>query len=933
MQAPFSEIDRRFAYVLLASKNNLIPRNLLPEAIRLCSLENSKSIGDLLIENCFIDQDACIAFDNYFAQLIDQAGDDPIQCVINCAYNTVEEFLIGFTPVGQVEIDACVSRFASRLDGSVNQTVNPAFTVKMSGEGTHKVDVSRADDEQEANLNVKNFPFLEPCEEPDVIGRLGSYKIMKLLGEGTFGSVFLAFDETLHRKVAIKVLKPSLTGTSPPRKRFLKEARAAAAISHENIVHVYNTGESPLPYLVMEYVDGETLKTRLDRIGPLDFPEVLEFSRQLAESLAQAHEAGIIHRDIKPGNILVRKSTVPNVKLSDFGLARVIDDAAESQSGKILGTPAYMSPEQADGQRLDGRSDLFSLGSVIYTMVSGRPPFRAPSVLATMKRIANDTPRPIKEIIPEIPDWFGEIVEKLMKKDPEERFQTARELADLLTKRQNEFRQGIVPISSRSETATDHQAFGKIDPETRSVERTFQLLSKRFQNNARLISASMICMLLGAWGASRFFSSVPMHEILVFATSSSSKVEPQSKTTKNAESSSEQKTELNDEDELNRNLAMKLLDAESSFLRIRLLNNTDTIEIKQSSDLPKDPFRITMIWLDRAKPRCLNDKTLAQIGQLKNLETFLIHGFQVYEDANNITDDGFKACFSEDVGKTLTALTLATEFPKVSLEGYKKINFAKNLRHLSIGLSKEREELVRELILPELNILQIGVLRVGSLDLVDERLPKLQFLEMNKPVFNTAEVESLSRLKFIEELIMSNTIADDILCEGIGKCKTIRKILTKDLSGLSNNGLKRLLGLPALHSFGIDTASPVKAKLTEDQIYFISEKKELQKLWLRGQSFKDATQRWVGKMQNLSVLDVSNSSFSGSRPFQSWKSLQKINELFISNSGLDDESLKDLSELRNLRYLELSGNPRLSPDAINKLKQAIPGCEIIADIK
>ena len=168
-------------------------------------------------------------------------------------------------------------------------------------------------------------------------------------------------------------------------------------------------------------------------------------------------------------------------------------------------------------------------------MVSGRPPFRAPSVLATMKRIANDTPRPIKEIIPEIPDWFGEIVEKLMKKDPEERFQTARELADLLTKRQNEFRQGIVPISSRSETATDHQAFGKIDPETRSVERTFQLLSKRFQNNARLISASMICMLLGAWGASRFFSSVPMHEILVFATSSSSKVEPQSKTTKNAD--------------------------------------------------------------------------------------------------------------------------------------------------------------------------------------------------------------------------------------------------------------------------------------------------------------------------------------------------------------------------------------------------------------
>jgi hypothetical protein len=232
--------------------------------------------------------------------------------------------------------------------------------------------------------------------------------------------------------VAIKVMAPELATTSPARKRFLREARASAQIRHEHVVSVYDVGEKPIPYLVMEFVPGQTLQQRLDQRGPLDVPDVLRLGIQIAEGLAAAHAQDLIHRDIKPGNILLETSVQDHVKITDFGLARAADDASMTKSGMIAGTPMYMAPEQALGLKLDQRADLFSLGSVLYQMVSGRAPFRAPSTLAVLKRLTEDTPRPIQEIIPETPDWLCNIIARLHAKNPDERFQTAREVADLL---------------------------------------------------------------------------------------------------------------------------------------------------------------------------------------------------------------------------------------------------------------------------------------------------------------------------------------------------------------------------------------------------------------------------------------------------------------------------------------------------------------------
>ncbi len=276
--------------------------------------------------------------------------------------------------------------------------------------------------------------FLQPSTRPDSLGRLGHYEVIEVLGRGAFGVVFRAFDETLQRVVAVKVLAPQLAATSPARKRFLREARSSAKVRHENVVQIYAVEEQPLPYLVMEFIPGETLQQRLDRTGPLDTAEVVQLGRQIAEGLAAAHGQGLIHRDIKPGNILLEACPHPRARITDFGLARAADDASLTQSGMVSGTPMFMAPEQAQGEALDHRADLFSLGSVLYTMCSGRPPFRANSTLAVLKRVAEDTPRPIQQIIPETPTWLCDIIAKLHAKKPEDRIATAGEAADLLAR-------------------------------------------------------------------------------------------------------------------------------------------------------------------------------------------------------------------------------------------------------------------------------------------------------------------------------------------------------------------------------------------------------------------------------------------------------------------------------------------------------------------
>jgi serine/threonine protein kinase len=231
------------------------------------------------------------------------------------------------------------------------------------------------------------FPFLTAPIVADDIGLLGPYRILNCVGRGGMGIVFRAFDPKLQRIVAIKVLAPEIAADPMARRRFEREARSAAAVSHPHVVVIHAVDENHKPpYLVMEFIQGKTLAEKLASQGILSTKEILRIGSQLADGLAAAHKQGLVHRDIKPANVLLENG-VERAKLADFGLAKAVEDMALTRIGDLSGTPQYMSPEQASGRLVDHRTDLFSLGAILYTMCTGRPPFPADNPLATLKRM------------------------------------------------------------------------------------------------------------------------------------------------------------------------------------------------------------------------------------------------------------------------------------------------------------------------------------------------------------------------------------------------------------------------------------------------------------------------------------------------------------------------------------------------------------------
>lgn len=284
-----------------------------------------------------------------------------------------------------------------------------------------------------AETEPVSLDFLDPSENPAMLGRLGEYEVLEVIGRGGMGVVLKGYDHDLNRYVAIKVLAPQWASSGAARRRFAREGQAAAAVVHQHVLAIHTVNATHrLPYLVMPFVAGESLQQRLDRVGPLGIEEILRIGLQVSEGLAAAHAQGLVHRDIKPANILLEKN-VERVLLTDFSLARAVDDASVTRSGVIAGTPQYMSPEQAKGEPIDHRSDLFSLGSVLYAMCTGHPPFRAESTLAILRRICDTPARPVYELNSSIPDWLWRLIANLLDKNPGRRIGSAKEVAEILS--------------------------------------------------------------------------------------------------------------------------------------------------------------------------------------------------------------------------------------------------------------------------------------------------------------------------------------------------------------------------------------------------------------------------------------------------------------------------------------------------------------------
>jgi serine/threonine protein kinase len=276
--------------------------------------------------------------------------------------------------------------------------------------------------------------MLAPPEAADELGRLGGYRVLSIVGAGGMGVVFRAHDPQLDRIVALKVMLPTLATSATARQRFLREAKAAAALQHDFVVTIFQVGETRgVPFLAMPFLKGESLDARLRRLGSaLGVGESLRIARQIAEGLSALHELGLVHRDIKPANVFL-EGEASRVKILDFGLARAVTgDPQLTQEGTIVGSPAFMAPEQATRQMVDARADLFSLGCVMYLMLTGKLPFEGDDAVTMLLAVQTASPKPPCEYEPAVPIEVSDLVIRLLRKKPGDRPDSARQVIEAI---------------------------------------------------------------------------------------------------------------------------------------------------------------------------------------------------------------------------------------------------------------------------------------------------------------------------------------------------------------------------------------------------------------------------------------------------------------------------------------------------------------------
>ncbi|MFH1231946.1 MAG: serine/threonine-protein kinase [Planctomycetota bacterium] len=320
----------------------------------------------------------------------------------------------------------------------------------------------------------------------------GGCRLIKKIGEGGMGAVYLAHHLALNKNVAVKILPPSFAQEEERVKRFIREARSAAQLEHSNIVQIYNIARhEDFYFIIMQYVDGESLAGKIKREGKINLLEALKIVKDVSSALSIAHQKGIVHRDIKPENIMINSNG--EIKLMDFGLARVLDVASHlSRTGDILGTPYYLSPEQAQGQKVDGRADIYALGVTLYYMISGRRPFDGDSTVSIILKHINEKPTPIRNFNPEIPESVSRIINKMLEKDAVNRYQSTEELINDINICSNEIATGIT--STQTVISSGHNV--KPTPSGASIKEVVPLGTKKIINRKMIITAAILAIVV-----------------------------------------------------------------------------------------------------------------------------------------------------------------------------------------------------------------------------------------------------------------------------------------------------------------------------------------------------------------------------------------------------------------------------------------------------
>jgi serine/threonine protein kinase len=766
--------------------------------------------------------------------------------------------------------------------------------------------------------NTGPFSFLQPPHSEGELGRLGPYRVLKLLGAGAMGLVFQAQDVQLGRLVALKVIKPELATHAAARARFFREARAAAALEHENIVTIYQVGEQGgVPFIALQLLKGQSLEERRRKGPPLAIEEVLRLGRQIALGLAAAHQADLIHRDVKPANLWLEPGG--RVKVLDFGLARpVADDARLTQSGAIIGTPAYLAPEQARCDKVDARCDLFSLGTVLFELCTGRLPFAGDNSIAVLIAVALETPPSMREINPAVPPTLEDLVMQLLAKEPEQRPASAQEVADRLAaieehrqshpegpQRPENPPQGSTSRVARIPPAPPPQPPGHSPPAAPPpvtappVTSHEQPAPRSWRPGCRLFAAAVLVAAPLAW----FFGGQAVHfarnqgqivlvgdpalaltvkvdgaavpagvgqvltlpagprELEVAVKDAAGAVRSFTKRfslSRGSKQALDVAGELaRQEDEQERQAANQVLKLGG---RITIRVGDKDRQVQSVKELPSDAFHITKVYFYHNQQ--VTDAGLEPIGKLTHLSSLWLYG-------TKITDSGLRRL------ATLVNLSeLEIARTQVGDPGIAHLSSLSRLRTLVLTGTRVSDNGLKHLAaLTNLSGLHLAETRVGDAGLEHlGGLTRLTHLDLSRTRVTNAGLAGLRRMKHLSRLDLSGTQVDD-------------------------TGLTHLQWLTNLNSLG-----------------------------LRFTRVGDAGLKSLSGLRWLESLDLSETEV-GDTGLEHLTALGRLSRLDLGETQISDAGLVHLMALRKVDSLGLRGT-RLSVQGRANLKRALPKATI-----
>jgi Leucine-rich repeat (LRR) protein/tRNA A-37 threonylcarbamoyl transferase component Bud32 len=791
----------------------------------------------------------------------------------------------------------------------------------------------------------RRYPFLEAPVDRDELGRLGGHRVLRPLGEGGMGIVFEAEDLQLRRRVALKVMKPTLAKRPEARRRFLREARLAASLEHDHVVAVHLVGESgALPFLTMPLLKGESLETLLMRERVLPPSEVIRIASEVASALAAAHGRKIVHRDIKPSNVWL-ESGGGRVKVLDFGLARLTDgESILSDPQTVVGTPAYMAPEQVRGEPLDGRTDLFALGCLMYRMSVGRSPFLRSEMPATLLAVTSeDAPSPVS-INPAVPAALSELVMKLLRKKPAERPATAEVVLDALReigltehRRQSQPSIQSAPLPAQPlERSPSSSEGGR--PQVGASARRIRPRTAIAVGALLLAGAALVCGITLIVkhkdgrverielqdGDSVEIAGAKPGDLKV-APIAAKVAEPTLSTPVQSDAAPVAPAPTLPPGQRGRKAAEWVLSLKG---KVRVEVGNQLRWVTTIKDLPSGDFRLEAIDLQGIP---VADAGLAHLEGLNNLTVLELKGAP-------ITDEGLRHL------EGLTGLKmLRLSFLKITDAGLVHLRGLKNLDFIDLwGSPMSGSGLVHLQALPRLEHLALSPAADGGLAAI-RGIKSLKFLNFTSPAAGDACVADLEGMAGITGLWLND--AAQVTDAGLVHLRKLPNltnlnvrgtrvtnagleeiVANRNLTYLSVSGLPTVKGsdLPRLHGLSKLRGLELNGlQLTDADLEHLSAFTELTDLWLiDNTAVTDAGMARLKKLQKLRDLDLTNTRV-GDAGMADLNALVNMEYLFLTDTLVGDAGMAHLNALTKLHHLELC-NTRVSDASIRCLVNYFP---------